>query len=336
MSRIDDDGRDAARLAEKIAQQRRTEEQQKKDKAAQDSAFSRLVGQQKTEKQKAEGDNVARSAIAHLLEQAESLGEEKAQSDQTWSLGDKGLSKEAEARLKGRQGGKALEDKLKAGARGDADRATETKLASDRGDAAVGDMRNAEHADGSRASEGRGADAKVGRDSLDAKRGEQDASKTSRAGGARGEKGELKADADKGGQGGQQGGGKDDKGAGAAAAGFRFNPALMAPVPVAKKNEVQGSDRLRRIATELAQKIVERVRVGTNAAGAAEFQIDLKGDVLAGLKMKISAKNGRISAVFQGSDKDVLKMIEEQGEALKGALTARGLSLEQLKTEFKA
>jgi hypothetical protein len=110
----------------------------------------------------------------------------------------------------------------------------------------------------------------------------------------------------------------------------------MAPVPVAQKNTTTGSDRLRRIATEIAQKIVERVRVGTNAAGNAEFQIDLRSNVLSGLQVKVSAKNGRISAVFSGSDKDVLKMLEEHEESLKGALQSRGLMLERFKVEAKA
>jgi hypothetical protein len=110
----------------------------------------------------------------------------------------------------------------------------------------------------------------------------------------------------------------------------------MAPVPVAKKNETAGSDRLRRIATEIAQKIVEKVRVGTNALGNAEFQIDLRSNVLSGLSVKVSAKHGRISAVFSGSDRDVLKMLQEQEEALKGALSSRGLTLEQFKVEAKA
>jgi hypothetical protein len=57
---------------------------------------------------------------------------------------------------------------------------------------------------------------------------------------------------------------------------------------------------------------------------------------LNGLKMKVSAKNGRISAVFSGSDKDVLKMLSEQSEALKVALTGRGLTLDQFKVEYTA
>jgi len=105
---------------------------------------------------------------------------------------------------------------------------------------------------------------------------------------------------------------------------------------VQKKNETQSSDKLRKAAAEIAQKIVERVRVGANAAGRMEFQIDMKSDVLGGMSVKVSSKNGKISAVFSGSDRDVLKMLEEQSESLKAALSARGLTLESLKTEAKA
>jgi flagellar hook-length control protein FliK len=107
-------------------------------------------------------------------------------------------------------------------------------------------------------------------------------------------------------------------------------------VPVAKPKPTAGSERLRAIANEIAQKIVERVRVGTNAAGNAEFQIDLRSDVLSGLSIKLSAKNGKIHAVFSGGDRDVLKMLEEQREGLKNALAGRGLTLEDLRIEAKS
>jgi hypothetical protein len=154
------------------------------------------------------------------------------------------------------------------------------------------------------------------------------------------EKGELKIDVNAGGGRGAGGGAsnkdKDDKGGQmAAAAGFRFNPALMAPVPVAKPKDTAGSERLRAMANEIAQKIVERVRVGTNAAGNAEFQIDLRGDVLNGLSIKVSAKNGKISATFSGSDRDTLKLLEEQSDGLRSALGGRGLALENLRFEAK-
>ena len=181
--------------------------------------------------------------------------------------------------------------------------------------------------------DGRKSDAKVQREVMAERGASSDAKQDSAEGsgvGARGEKGELKADADKGG-GGQQGGGKEGKDG--APATMRFNPALMAPVAIAKPKEATGSDRLRKVANELAQKIVERVRIGTNSAGKVEFQIDLRSDVLSGLQVKVSSHNGKIRATFSGTNKDVLKLVEEQGEALKGALAARGLTLEDFKVE---
>lgn len=147
----------------------------------------------------------------------------------------------------------------------------------------------------------------------------------------------IRADADAGGGKGS-GGGKDKKDGGSEsiAPGFRFNPALMAPVPVAKPKGTAGSERLRALATEIAQKIVDRVRVGTNAAGNAEFQIDLRGDVLSGLSIKVSARNGKISATFSGSNREVLKQLEGASEGLRSALSGRGLRLEDVRFEAKA
>ena len=186
--------------------------------------------------------------------------------------------------------------------------------------------------------ESRQSDSKVTRETQNSRTEEFDKNSDTSALNAqssRGAKGELRTDADGGGK---QGGGdgKDKKDGSEVAASFRYNPALMAPVPVAKPKSTSGSERLRAIASEIAQKIVEQVRVGTNAAGNAEFQIDLRGDVLNGLSIKVSSKNGKISAVFSGKDRDVLKMIEEQREGLKSALSGRGLSLESLKVEAKS
>lgn len=148
--------------------------------------------------------------------------------------------------------------------------------------------------------------------------------------------GELRAGSEGGG--GQQGsGGKNDgDGSGAAGQAFRLNPALMAPVAVATPRTGVMSDKLRALANEIAQKIVQNLRVGTNKAGEAEFQIDLKSSVLSGLQIKVSGKNGKISAAFSGKDKAVLKLLRDNADGLKQALTARGLTLVDLKIEDKA
>ena len=333
MSRVDDD-RDAARTAARLAEAKRTQENQKSKKAAENNAFSKLVQGQKQEGQVKEQQNLAKSAIAQMLEAAE-VG--KAEEGKHLEQGAQGAQQESA--FKSKLSFKGQEQKVAQNTRSDGKQMEQVKEQGGQESAQTANSRQADQSGSAKAAQGRSSDAKVSRERLEERKEAGEASSsnassgTSGAGGARGEKGDIKTDADKGG--GQQGSGKDDKGGGAAAAnpGFRFNPALMAPMSVAKQKEASGSERLRKVANEVAQKIVEKVRIGTNAMGKTEFQIDLKGDVLSGMSVKVSAKNGKISAVFSGSDKDVLKLIEEQGEALRAALGARGLTLEDFKTE---
>jgi hypothetical protein len=107
----------------------------------------------------------------------------------------------------------------------------------------------------------------------------------------------------------------------------------MAPVAVAQPRTGAMSEKLRALANEIAQKIVQNVRVGTNRAGEAEFQIDLKSSVLNGLQIKVSGRRGKITAVFSGSDAEVLKLIKQNAEGLKSALQGRGLTLAELRIE---
>ncbi len=338
MSRVDDD-RDAARVAARLAEQKRTEEGKKSEKAQQNQTFKKLVGKQseaataqgqqgKAEKNQ-QKESVGRSAIAHLLESSEAQGQEAAQHL------DKSQQQPPSA-FKGRLGAKAFEEKVTAHARPDGEHAQKLKTESDQGAQQTMAGKQAEQSGAAQRSEGRTADAKVSNERLEERKEASDASSASQTQGAqgKGDKGDLKVSADKGGSGGQ-GDSKDKDGAQAMGPGFRYNPALMAPVPVAKTKEASGSERLRKVANELAQKIVERVRVGTNAMGKVEFQIDLRNDVLKGLSVKISSSNGKITAVFQGADKDVMKLLEEQEDALKKALASRGLSLENFKIEAR-
>jgi hypothetical protein len=331
MSRVDED-REAERVAQRLLQQKLAEEAKKKERNLQESQFARLVGQAKDQSQKSEKDMSARSAIQHLLEASTEEVQLEAHLDQ-----DRTAGQEAEAKgLRARLGGNALGEKRVANTRADGQRSQQTKLKADQGRADATHSRATDGAAGAKSAAGRAADAKAGRDvQTDRAQATDEANSAHNDyGGNDGDK-ELKADADKGGGGKQQGGGSGDKKSDVPA-NFRFNPALLAPVPVAQKNPAAGSDRLRRIASEIAQKIVERVRVGTNAMGNAEFQIDLRSNVLSGLSVKVSAKNGRISAVFSGNDREVLKMLEQQAESLKGALSSRGLTLERFKVEAKA
>lgn len=331
MSRVDDD-RDAARVAARLAEAKRNDESQKNKKAAEGNAFSKLVAGQKKEAQVRQEQNVGRSAIAQLLEAAEAHS-----ADEAKHLSEHGTEHtQQESAFKSKLGTQGREQRLNQNTRTTGEQGQQVKEQSQQGTAQTANARQSDQAGSAKGAEGRRADSKVSSEKLDERKEASESSSSSQGGsvgGASREKGDIKADADKGG--GQQGQKDGKDGASAANPSFRFNPALMAPVSVAKTKEASGSDRLRKVANELAQKIVERVRIGTNAAGKMEFQIDLKSDVLSGLSLKISAHNGKIKAVFQGSDKEVLKMIEEQGEALKAALGARGLTLEDMKIEAR-
>lgn len=335
MSRIDDD-RQAQRVAERLALQKREAELKAKEKAQADSAFSKLVGKGVQEKaaQQAKQVSTAQSAIARLkAEMGEAqteathfdhaMGEAASKSDDT--------SRAAHANARQKLGEKSVNERYQT-AQNQGQEASTSARASDElagGMAAKG--RSEEGIATGRASEGRSADSKKTSEALE----EKGAANVGKGGKVLGQKGDLKADSDtgKGSGGGGQKDGKQDGNPGGVPSGFRFNPALMAPVPVAQKRDMAGSERLRRIANEIAQKIVEKVRVGKNAAGAAEFQIDLRSNVLSGLSIKVQSQAGKISMIFSGSDKDTLKYIEEQVEGLKESLTSRGLKLADLKFE---
>lgn len=320
MSRVDDD-REAERLADRLKQEKTLKEARAKSNATQGSAFSKKVeqgqsfremaerkGTQQDQAKAKEGEKAGRGLLQSVIAEAKSKKEEAAGQHQT----RRGMSKAGE-------GERAGESRLKGR---DAD------------ETALGRQDDAHHAEDR--SETRRSDAKVDRGNLATReKDDGDAAAAHGSGGAAREQGDVKSDADGGGS---QGGGKDDgkKGEAAAAASLRFNPALMAPVPVAQPRDMGASERLRQLANEIAQKIVERVRVGTNAAGQSEFQIDLRSNVLKGLSIKLSGGNGRIKATFSGNDREVLKLLRDQGENLKTALRGRGLTLEEFKVEERA
>lgn len=330
MSRIEDD-RQADQVAQRLQQEKLRAESKNKEIRQGENAFSKLVQQSQAQqthtKQKQETkQSLAQQVLARVTKETgkETLQQEGANARQSSQRQDTG-------KAQGRQDAKVLNERVEASLSGEAEKMTEGHAA----DTAHGELLAADRKEGREASssiaESRSSDSRAEGDSK-----ADDHASDARAAGRAGQKGALKTDADAGG--GQGGGNKDGKQGGdaAAAAGFRFNPALMAPVPVAVPKANTGSERLRAIANEIAQKIVEKVRVGTNGAGQAEFQIDLRSNVLSGLSIKLSAKNGKISAVFSGRDRDVLKMIEEQSEGLKTALQGRGLKLEELRFEARA
>jgi hypothetical protein len=128
MSRVEDD-RDAARMAARLAEAKRTEEAQKNKKAAENNAFSKLVQGQKKEAMVRQDANLARSAIAQLLESAEANQAGEAHQAEK---GAEGMQQESAFRSK--LGTKGQEQKVQQNTRSDGEHAQNTKLESDQGD----------------------------------------------------------------------------------------------------------------------------------------------------------------------------------------------------------
>lgn len=93
----------------------------------------------------------------------------------------------------------------------------------------------------------------------------------------------------------------------------------FAPAPVEKTTP--------QIPVKMIDQIVQEVRLGINASGAAEFQFDLKSDVLEGLKLKISTKDGQVTASFIAENIHIKEQIDQGVQELVKALQERGLEV---------
>jgi hypothetical protein len=313
MGRIEEE-REAARQAERVLLKQRQEEQRKKESANSEHRFSERLTAQDRERARSQQLSSQRKTEQVQTEAKHKEGEKLAESQVQSQTGQKESVDHARAR-------KWLSERVerwRGGADADQQKAAEAHT-SDKQQVA----RSVEsHSSDERSNSDRGQSQKKSEGHSDALRSKA---------GAETEKEALQTDAD-----GQGGSGKNNSQQDNSAGGsFRLNPALMAPVAVAKPRETSASERLRALANEIAQKIVERVRIGTNKSGMAEFQIDLRSNVLSGLNIQVSGTKGRIRAVFSGNDPKVLKLIRDQSESLKKALEGRGLKLEELRIEDK-
>lgn len=367
MSRVDDD-RDAQRVQERLVLKQRQEAELTKTRVASDSAFARKMTETRlaqdaqahhlgdeTTLEKQAQDSVTREALVEDgFAETDALKRNEDGRGRA-AEGKKGFAKRlATEQQKGGALGRGRADAGKLSAdrtvqeasksRGDKDESRDSHAQEDHshlgGKEAFRGKQSSAAASSSAATEGdqrlrQGDGARAGASLAERKEALRKSgvstSAIDSASAGPSEDGSVDADA----QGGGHGGDGDDKGAGSKqfAGQFRFNPALAPPVPVIKPKDTGASERLRALANEIAQKIVERVRVGRNADGLAEFQIDLKSSVLSGLTIRLSGSHGRIRAFFSGRDREVLKLLRENSDGLRAALEGRGLRLEELKIE---
>ncbi|MCK6549439.1 hypothetical protein L6R52_26605 [Myxococcota bacterium] len=82
-----------------------------------------------------------------------------------------------------------------------------------------------------------------------------------------------------------------------------------------------------RIPQEVIDKIVSAIQAAHLADGRTEMQVELKGTMLEGVKLKVSAKNGKVTCTFSGCDRDTKNLLEASKGALMRALEKRGMDL---------
>lgn len=122
---------------------------------------------------------------------------------------------------------------------------------------------------------------------------------------------------------------KDQNAAGAASA----TAGAAAPKPQLQPAQVQQAQQARpvqKIPEAILEKLAAAVRLGVNAQGLTEFQVDLKEGVLAGASMKVTAKDGKVSLTFLGLDTQNRNLVESSKGELMRKLGSKGLTLDRL------
>ena len=107
------------------------------------------------------------------------------------------------------------------------------------------------------------------------------------------------------------------------------NPALQRPSEVVRTMEVKVAGDSQ-VSQKMVDTMVDACRVGVDAKGNAEVQFDLKGKVLGGLRMRITAEDGMVKAIFVAENPEVRKYVDANLQELQKHLEDRGIHLKDL------
>lgn len=112
-------------------------------------------------------------------------------------------------------------------------------------------------------------------------------------------------------------------------------PAFQVPMQVERSfmpTAIQPTSKT--LPPQMVEQIVQDVRLGINEHGLAEFQFDLKSDVLDGLKLKISTKDGQVYATFIAENVHVKDTIDQSAQELVKALQNKGLDVANIQVSI--
>jgi hypothetical protein len=132
------------------------------------------------------------------------------------------------------------------------------------------------------------------------------------------------------GGGANEGGQQHEQGQQSALAGTSAIDAAGAPTAQAA---AQAAASAPQIPPHVIKEIVERVFVGVNTEGLNEFTIDLKGMMLEGTTLQISADGAKIFAKVTTNDKNVGRLFKASEGELARVFGRKGLRLESMSIE---
>lgn len=81
---------------------------------------------------------------------------------------------------------------------------------------------------------------------------------------------------------------------------------------------------------QVLNKIVQFVRIGINRKGEKEIQLDLSERIYKGLKLRVIASGGKVNIHFKTTDPKGRKVFEEGKEAIRDALTKKGIEVDEI------
>jgi len=103
-----------------------------------------------------------------------------------------------------------------------------------------------------------------------------------------------------------------------------------------KAEQVSGAEGARgahapRIPPDVIEKIVSRLFQAINTDGRTSLQLDLKGEGLEGVTLKVASEAGRVSCTFEGCSNELKAALRNGKPALTRGLAKRGLKLVALR-----
>lgn len=81
---------------------------------------------------------------------------------------------------------------------------------------------------------------------------------------------------------------------------------------------------------QILNQLVQYVRIGLNRKGEEEIQIELHEKIFRGLKLRVTAREGKVAVQFRTADKEGRRVLTENTDTLKAALSEKGIAVDEI------